>query len=165
MFSMIMLLRVFAGLASQAGEIVRAGLCMNKKGIHITQYDLERLKKLLHSIPGENHLKDVSVRELADELARGIIVSPKEVPENVITMNSRVLLRDVDSGEERTCWLVFPDKIDAVKNSVSILSPLGTAMIGYRVGDVFTWESPSGVKQMRVLDILYQPERVGNFSL
>ena len=95
---------------------------------------------------------------------RGIVVSPKDIPENVITMNSRVLLRDLDSGKTETHWLVFPDKVNAVKNPVSILSPLGTAMIGYKIGDVFTWESPSGTKQMEVLDILYQPERVGNFS-
>jgi len=138
---------------------------MKAKDIFITQYDLERLKKLLDDIPQENHSKDFYVQELARELNRGIVVAPKDVPENVITMNSRVLLRDVESGKDMTCWLVFPDKVDAVKNPVSILSPLGTAMIGYKVGDVFSWESPAGIKQMEVLDILYQPERVGNFVL
>jgi regulator of nucleoside diphosphate kinase len=138
---------------------------MKTKGIYITQHDLQRLKKLLHDISDKNHPEVFSVQGLAIELNRGIVVSPKDVPENMITMNSRVLLRDVESGKEMTCWLVFPDKVDAVKNPVSILSPLGTAMIGYKVGDVFTWESPSGAKQMEVLDILYQPERVGNFVL
>ncbi len=138
---------------------------MKAKDIFITQYDLERLKKLLNDIPQENHSKDFYIQGLEDELNRGIVVSPKEVPENVITMNSRVLMRDVESGNDMTLWLVFPDKVDAVKNPVSILSPLGTAMIGYKVGDVFEWESPSGTKKIEVLDILYQPERVGNFVL
>ena len=137
---------------------------MKLKDIYITQYDLERLLKVLRELPEKKHVTGFSVQELEDELNRGIVVSPKEVPENVITMNSRVLMRDVESGKDMTLWLVFPDKMDAVKNPVSILSPLGTAMIGYKVGDVFTWESPTGKKQIEVLDILYQPERVGNFS-
>ena len=137
---------------------------MKTKDIYITQHDLQRLKKLLNDIPEESHHHNFSVQELINEMNRAIIISPKEVPENVITMNSRVLLRDVESGKDMTLWLVFPDKMDAVKNPVSILSPLGTAMIGYKVGDDFTWESPTGKKQIEVLDILYQPERVGNFS-
>jgi regulator of nucleoside diphosphate kinase len=138
---------------------------MKRKDIYITQYDLERLLKVLRELPEKKHVTNFSVQELEDELNRGIVVSPKEVPENVITMNSRVLMRDVESGNDMTLWLVFPDKVDAVKNPVSILSPLGTAMIGYKVGDVFEWESPSGTKKIEVLDILYQPERVGNFVL
>ncbi len=138
---------------------------MKLKDIYITQYDLERLLKVLRELPEKKHVTGFSVQELEDELNRGIVVSPKEVPENVITMNSRVLMRDVESGNDMTLWLVFPDKVDAVKNPVSILSPLGTAMIGYKVGDVFEWESPSGKKKIEVLDILYQPERVGNFVL
>ena len=138
---------------------------MKRKDIYITQYDLERLLKVLRELPEKKHVTGFSVQELEDELNRGIVVSPKEVPENVITMNSRVLMRDVESGNDMTLWLVFPDKVDAVKNPISILSPLGTAMIGYKVGDVFEWESPSGTKKIEVLDILYQPERVGNFVL
>jgi len=118
----------------------------------------------LNDLSKESNHQDFSVQELKDEMNRALVVSPKKVPENVITMNSRVLMRDVESGNDMTLWLVFPDKVDAVKNPVSILSPLGTAMIGYKVGDVFTWESPTGKKQVEVLDILYQPERVGNFS-
>jgi regulator of nucleoside diphosphate kinase len=137
---------------------------MKAKDIYITQHDLQRLKKLLDDISKESSPKDFSAQELKDEMNRALVVSPKEVPENVITMNSRVLLRDVGSGESMMLWLVFPAKMDAVKNPVSILSPLGTAMIGYKVGDVFTWESPTGTKQVEVLDILYQPERVGNFN-
>ena len=138
---------------------------MKAKDIYITQHDLKRLRKLLGDFSDKNHYEGFPIGELAKELDRGIVVSPKDVPENVITMNSRVLMRDVESGKDMKCWLVFPDKVDAVKNPVSILSPLGTAMIGCTVGDVFLWESPDGVKQMEVLDILYQPERVGNFVL
>jgi len=137
---------------------------MKAKDIYITQHDHKRLIKLLNDIPQESHHQDFSVQDLINEMNRAIIISPKEVPENVITMNSRVLLRVVESGKDMTLWLVFPDKMDAVKNPVSILSPLGTAMIGYKVGDVFMWESPTGMQQVEVLDILYQPERVGNFS-
>lgn len=138
---------------------------MKTKDIYITEHDLKRLKKLLENTQNENYADHFYAQELARELEHKVVVSPKDVPENVITMNSRVLLRDVESGKNMTCWLVFPDKVDAVKNPVSILSALGTAMIGYDVGDIFSWESPDGIKQMEVLDILYQPERVGNFVL
>ncbi len=137
---------------------------MEAKNIYITKHDLQRLKKLLHDISKGIHGKEFSIQELINEMNRAHVVSPKEIPENVVTMNSRVLLRELETGEDMTLWLVFPDKVDAVKNPVSILSSLGTAMIGCKMGDVFTWESPDGVKQMEVLDILYQPERVGNFS-
>ena len=138
---------------------------MEVKDVYITKHDLERLKKLLNDISWEIYDKDFSIHELTDEMNRALVVSPKEIPENVITMNSRVLLRDVESSKETIFWLVFPDKVSAVKNPVSILSSLGTAMIGHKTGDVFTWESTGGVKRMEVLDILYQPERVGNFGL
>jgi len=137
---------------------------MEAKNIYITKHDLQRLKKLLHDISKGIHGKEFSIQELINEMNRAHVVSPKEIPENVVTMNSRVLLREVETGEDMTLWLVFPDKVDAVKNPVSILTPLGTAMIGCKMGDVFTWKSPDGIKQMEVLDILYQPERVGNFS-
>ena len=137
---------------------------MEAKDIYITKHDLQRLRKLLSDISKEVHGKESSIQELTNEMNRAHVVSPKEIPENVITMNSRVLLREVESGKDMRLWLVFPDKVDAVKNPVSVLSSLGTAMIGYKTGDVFTWESPDGIKHMEVLDILYQPERVGNFS-
>jgi len=138
---------------------------MEAKNVYITKHDLERLKKLMNDHSWEIHGKDFSIHELTDEMNRALVVSPKEIPENVITMNSRVLLREVESGRETIFWLVFPDKVSAVKNPASILSPLGTAIIGHKTGDIFTWESPEGAKQMEVLDILYQPERVGNFGL
>ena len=67
---------------------------MKRKDIYITQYDLERLLKVLRELPEKKHVTGFSVQELEDELNRGIVVSPKEVPENVITMNSRVLMRE-----------------------------------------------------------------------
>ena len=140
------------------------GSIMKAKDIYITKHDLQRLRKLLNDISKEVYGKESSIQELTNEMNRAHVVSPKEIPENVITMNSRVFLREVESGKDMKLWLVFPDKVDAVKNPVSILSPLGTAMIGYKIGVVFSWESPDGLKQMEVLDILYQPERVGNFS-
>lgn len=138
---------------------------MIRKDIYITDHDLRRLRKLMSDPATQSETMGLDVRELALELDRGIVVAPKDVPENVITMNSRVLLRDRESGKEMTCWLVFPDKVHAVKNAVSILSPLGAAMIGNKVGDTFSWESSGSTREMEVVDILYQPERVGNFIL
>ncbi len=78
----------------------------------------------MHDISKGIHGKEFSIQELINEMNRAHVVSPKEIPENVVTMNSRVLLREVETGENMTLWLVFPDKVDAVKNPVSILSSL-----------------------------------------
>jgi regulator of nucleoside diphosphate kinase len=76
-------------------------------------------------------------------------------------MNSTVRLRDLDSGEVETYTLVYPNEADAEENRISVLAPIGTAIIGYRVGDVIKWPVPGGFVRLRVEEILYQPERAG----
>lgn len=88
-----------------------------------------------------------------------------EVPPDVITMNSRVKLQDLDSGDEMIYTLVYPSDADTGQNRISILAPIGTALIGYRVGDIVEWKVPSGVKRLKVEEILYQPEASGDFDL
>ena len=68
-------------------------------------------------------------------------------------------------GEEETYTLVYPENMDMSQGKVSILAPIGTAMLGYRVGDVFEWEVPAGNRRLKVEKLLYQPEDSGDFDL
>jgi len=110
--------------------------------------------------PDNNYLN-----ELEKELNRGKIVEPKDIPKDVITMNSTVLLKDLDSEKEMKYTLVFPDVADISKNKLSILAPIGTALIGYKVGDIIEWEVPTGLRKLKVEEILYQPEAAGDYNL
>ena len=95
---------------------------------------------------------------LRGELERAEIVAPEEVPSNVITMNSRAELVDLDSHERMEFTLVFPREADIEEGRISVLAPLGTAMLGYHVGDEFEWVVPYGRRRLRVAAVRFQPE-------
>ena len=99
----------------------------------------------------------VAAGKLSDR-ARAEIVAPDEVPPDVITMNSRAQLVDLDTNERMEFTLVFPAQADIEEGKISILAPLGTAMLGYRVGDEFEWAVPYGYRRLRVARIEFQPE-------
>ena len=80
-------------------------------------------------------------------------------------MYSQARLYDLEAGEELVLTLVFPEDADLAENKVSVLAPIGMAMLGYRVGDVFEWQVPAGVSRLKVLEILYQPEAAGDYHL
>ena len=92
------------------------------------------------------------------ELDRAEAVKPEEIPTDVITMNSTFRLRDLDTGEEVVYTLVFPADADSKNRKISVLAPIGTAVLGYRVGDTVEWEVPAGIKRLKVDSIVYQPE-------
>ena len=125
---------------------------MARKSITITKYDKKRL---------QSFIKD----ELSKEINRANIVDPEDIPKDVITMNSKFKLKDLDSGEEMIYTLVFPEDADIYKNKISIYAPMGTALIGYRVGDIIEWPVPGGILRIKVLEIIYQPEASGDFDL
>jgi regulator of nucleoside diphosphate kinase len=137
---------------------------MSGKTIRITEFDLERLKKLLNEAKYTEYRKSQYLEKLQMELSRAEIVSPQNVPGGVITMNSTVCLLDLDTGEEEIYTLVFPEDAELGQGKISILAPIGTAMLGYEVGDVFEWEVPAGKRRLRVEKILYQPEASGDYD-
>lgn len=124
----------------------------------LTTVDAERLEQLLDSVRGTGRVDTASLKRFEDELDRAEIVEPREVPANVITMDSRVVLRDMESGQELTYRLVYPHRADSVEHGLSILAPVGMALIGYRQGDLIEWPVPRGVRRLRVLNVLDQPE-------
>ena len=138
---------------------------MSDKPIQITEFDLERLKKLIENAYHTEYRGSDYLARLQTELDRAHVVPPQAVPEAVVTMNSTVVLLDLDTGEQETYTLVFPDRADLSLGRISILAPIGTAMLGYEVGDVFEWEVPAGKRRLKVERILYQPEAAGDFHL
>jgi regulator of nucleoside diphosphate kinase len=135
-----------------------------KSKIYISEFDMKRLKGLIKFAEERWDKRVVQHLEgLDEELDRAEIVKPEEIPIDVITMNSTVRLRDLDSGEEVVYTVVFPAKADSTNGKISILAPLGTAVLGYRVGDTVEWKVPAGLKRLRVEGIVYQPEAAGDY--
>ncbi len=134
--------------------------------ISITSSDRERLLKLINKERefGTAKSKDF-LKDLEQELDRANIVSSEMIPPDAITMNSKVLLRDLDSGEETTYTLVYPEAADLLEDKISVLAPVGTAILGFREGDVVDWKIPDGIVKLKVEKILYQPEAAGDYEL
>ncbi len=136
---------------------------MKQRNIFITEYDRDRLEELI-GVAGDfagNLRADLEL--LAEELDRAEIVDSRAVPPAVVTMNSQVVLCDLASGEQRTFTLVFPR--DVKEGGVSILAPVGTAVLGYSVGDVVEWAVPSGIRRFKIEALPYQPEAAGDYHL
>jgi regulator of nucleoside diphosphate kinase len=138
---------------------------MRKKPIRVTEFDLERLKKLVEDAQRTKYRKSDYLTKLQMELDRAKVVKPLKVPSDVITMNSRVTVVDLDTGKEEVYTLVFPEDANAAEGKISVLAPIGTAMLGYEVGDTFEWEVPAGIRRLQVKKILYQPEAAGDYHL
>ena len=138
---------------------------MSDRTIYITRYDMQRLTELISDIRGFDHNERDDLRQLETELGRGQLVAPGDVPRDVITMNSIARLTDLDTGEDMVYRLVFPKDADIRQGRISVLAPIGTAMLGYRVGDIFEWSVPEGKRRLRVEKVLYQPEAAGDYDL
>jgi regulator of nucleoside diphosphate kinase len=135
------------------------------RDIYITEFDLKRLSQLLQEGLSFTSRDIQHLESLQKELERAHIVESQAVPRDIVTMNSRVRLRDLNSGDERIYTLVFPTEAAVSQHKISILAPVGTAMLGYRVGDEIDWPVPAGIKTFRIEEILYQPEAAGDFHL
>ena len=127
--------------------------------ILVTSQDLERLQALITRLPSE------AVERLDEELARAKVVAAREIPCDVVTMNSDVEIEDLASGTKRNVRLVYPESVDAKRSWISVLSPLGSALLGLRVNQEFDWVLPQGKRRVRVVSVPYQPEASGDFAL
>jgi regulator of nucleoside diphosphate kinase len=131
--------------------------------IVITQLDRERLRRLMqHASPAEG----AELQGLDTELSRAEVVASREVPPDVVTMNSRVCFEDEGAGVTCEVTLVYPQDADPARARVSVFSPVGSALLGLRVGQAIDWAFPLGVqRRFRVLAVPYQPEAAGDFDL
>ena len=137
---------------------------MKQRRIFITAFDKKRLDELIAVARefGKHARHDLD--DLAAELDRAKIIEPKKVPANVVTMNSKVVLHDLDTSKEETYVLVFPNEADAASGAISVLAPIGTAILSYREGDVVEWPVPAGTRRIKIKQIMYQPEAAGHFD-
>ena len=124
--------------------------------IYLTHDDMERLLALVDAYPGKRFEK------LEAELLRAQVVPRADIPADVVTMNSRVVFENERTGERREVTLVYPGSADIDAGKISVLVPVGTALLGLRVGQSIDWELAGGEKQRyRIATVPYQPEAAG----
>ncbi len=124
--------------------------------IYLTQNDLDRLMKLVEADAGKR------LGKLESELVRANVVPREKMPKDVVTMNSRVIFQNETTGERREVTLVYPMNADIGAGKISVLVPIGTALLGLRVGQSIDWELPGGEKQRyRIVEVPFQPEAAG----
>lgn len=134
---------------------------MKNRPLIISHEDRSRLNGLISSARMDPRVREDYLAALEGELSRARVVPADKVPSDVITMNSIVSLRDLDSDETEEMELVYPADADMAHGRISVLAPIGTAILGYRLGDVIEWRVPAGLRRLRVEEVLYQPEREG----
>ena len=133
----------------------------NAPSIIVTRLDMQRLERLLDSLDEYTPAAEL----LEAELSRATVVGHDEVPAGVVTMNSRVHCREEASGKDYHLTLVYP-KDAGVEGNVSILAPVGCALLGLSVGQQIDWPGPGGkVLKLTLLSVDFQPEAAGDFTL
>ncbi len=134
---------------------------MSRPTIIINELNAERIDRLLEQ-PAFASLPIASA--LNDELARAQMCAPQDMPANVVTMNSQVKFRDLTTGEVRTRTLVYPAQMTDSSTQLSVMAPVGAALIGLRTGDTIHWELPGGTAtHLEVLELVWQPEAAGEY--
>ncbi|WP_014706390.1 nucleoside diphosphate kinase regulator [Methylophaga nitratireducenticrescens] len=129
--------------------------------IIISELDYSRIENLLQATSG---IPANVKMALLTELERADLVAPEQMPANVVTMNSQVKFSVVSTGVTFTLKLVYPKDMDSSGNTISILAPVGSAMLGLKEGEEINWpDGQGGMLQVRIETIEYQPERAGEF--
>lgn len=132
--------------------------------LRITAEDMERLRTIVElALEGS---RAAAAEQLELELDRAVVVPQGQIPPDVVTMRSRILFEDVETGRRREATLVYPEEASIEQSRVSILAPVGVAVLGLKVGDTIEWPLPQGrVARLRIVEVLYQPEAAGHFHL
>ena len=133
---------------------------MNKKRIIVNSRDFIKLKQVINeSIVSGN----VNAKNLDAELSNALLLDPEKIPSDVVTMNTKVRFIDINESEEFVYTIVYPEDADLTHGKLSVLAPIGTALLGYREGNEIVWNVPAGLKSFRIDKILYQPEANGDY--
>ncbi|MDR3455194.1 MAG: GreA/GreB family elongation factor [Rhodoferax sp.] len=126
----------------------------------VTELDHVRIHNLMRRQGG------VVAGDIAEVIDNADLVRSQEIPANVVTMYSQVLVADVHSSEPRTLTLCYPDDADPAAGFISVLSPVGASLLGLPVGAIASWTAPDGTRiAAQVQDILFQPEASGDYVL
>lgn len=136
---------------------------MNERKLYITESDMARLRDLLASARRWGYRPDLA--SLEAELADAVIVPPHRIPADVVTMNSQVVLRDMQTRQRMTYTLVFPEDASLEDDRISVLAPIGMALLGQKKGDSLESRVPAGIRRLKILDVVFQPEAAGQYHL
>lgn len=138
---------------------------MSKRNIYITEQDMNRLRELLRITRDPFGKERPYLEGLRAELDRATVVPAEAIDGDVVTMNSTVRVRDKTGGRITTLTVVFPEDADPESDRISVVAPLGAALLGYRVGDRVSFNLPSGKRRCEIMEVLYQPEAAGDLHL
>lgn len=134
---------------------------MTKPNLTISELDAERLDMLLEQ---PAFAGTPIAQALNEELDRAEILPSVDIPSDVVTMNSRVRFRDLTANEEHTRTLVYPVNMKDSSEQLSVMAPLGAALLGMHVGNTIDWKLPNGAQaRVEVLELIYQPEAAGEY--
>jgi len=133
--------------------------------IILNRVDYARILKCIDEAKNSKTINAGEAEKLLNELNSANIVEPQNVPVDVVTMNSIVKIRFVNTNKQVQFRVVYPDQANVKDNKISIFSPVATALIGYKVNDEIEWLVPSGMTKIRIEEIIYQPEAAGDYNL
>lgn len=135
-----------------------------KGEIIITAHDYTKLCEMLSMVREQKTIELKNIEVLGSEIKRARKVDPRTIVSDVVTMNSEIEVVDMDTNKPMRITLVYPEMANIRESRVSVLSPLGSALLGYKTGDTITFEVPKGTKKIRIDKIIYQPEASGNYN-
>ncbi|MCH2451453.1 MAG: nucleoside diphosphate kinase regulator [Gracilimonas sp.] len=133
--------------------------------IILSSLDYKRIYDSIGKAQDTGAISNNEAESLAAELEQAKILEPQMMPHDVVTMNSKVKITFVKSGNQIELKIVYPEDADINQNLISIFSPIAAALIGYKVGDTIDWIVPSGPTSIKIDEITYQPEAAGQFDL
>lgn len=138
------------------------GSAMAQRRIYITKDDAKKLEALLKAGLRHNGNRDLAnLRVLQEELGRARIVGGSDVTPDVVTMHSCVRVKDLYDDEAMEMTLVFPEEADPDEGRISVVAPIGSAVLGYKTGDTVQFRTPGGLRRLHIEQVLYQPEAAG----
>lgn len=139
---------------------------LQRATIYVTNSDRDRLANMIElTREQDDRANFMYVGKLEGELESAEVVAPDDIPPDVVTMRSKVKLKDLDTNEEKIYSIVFPSEANLDEGKISILAPLATALLGYKRGNIVEVEAPSRLRRLLISEILYQPESMGHYDL
>jgi regulator of nucleoside diphosphate kinase len=132
--------------------------------ILITINDYQRLTGLIGFASLKEKMPEI-VNRLNNKFRTAKMLSQDRILGSVITMNSRVLLKEISHGRQAEVTITYPQDADGREGRISVFSPIGTALLGCQVGDQVSWKVPAGMGHFQIIKIIYQPEAVGHYHL
>ncbi|HWL17422.1 MAG TPA: nucleoside diphosphate kinase regulator [Opitutus sp.] len=124
---------------------------MNDRPIYITTDDNARLRLLLDAVSTSG--RSPALQKLREELDRAVVLEPNLVPANVVTMNAQVQIEDLATGEIEEYTLTFPEQANVEQRKLSVLAPIGTALLGFAENDEVSWSTPGGVRRLKIRQV------------